>query len=88
MTAEPHPFVAALDAAIEQVHHDLHTLGVCADCLLPARIPCPDGEPRCYGHARRLAQGIMVVKTRSRHCTTPAQRKARAKRRRKAKAAR
>lgn len=60
---------------------EINPLGLCADCVRPAALPCPDGFGRCRIHARMLAKAITVRENSRRHCSTPAQRKARAKRR-------
>lgn len=56
-------------------------LGVCEDCLRPAKIPCLDGKARCALHAKQLASAILVRSARSAHCKTPKARKAKARRR-------
>lgn len=66
---------------------NLNPLGLCADCVRPAFVRCPDDLGRCRLHARQLAKAITVRANAARHCSTPAQRTARAKRRKARKAA-
>ncbi len=65
----------------------LDTQKVCCECPRIAAYRCPDGEWRCRGHARKLAQSIAKQAKALRYCSTPQQRKARSKRRAKNKVA-
>lgn len=69
----------------ERDYADLYPLGVCQNCPRPAEVEGYDGYGYCKGCARAIAKSILIVAASARHCSTPAQRKARAKRRKKRK---
>lgn len=84
---EPLDLQAAIDSHSElAAYQALFPLGVCQNCPRPAQIEGLDGYGYCGVCAKALARQIIVAGAAARHCHTPAQRKARAKRRKARKA--